>query len=93
MEREERVRKAWRSTGSREGLSEFSARLKARSEVAVICINIALIVWLIILFYEIVKKFFKEKEEHKEEPGNTPDTNPTRMLARRIKITRLDTSS
>ena len=57
LEREEQERAKWKVTGSREGLAQFRARLIARRTALVTSVNYLLIIILIVIVWEIIKKF------------------------------------
>ena len=78
LEREEKARAKWKLRGSHEGISEFRLRLLARRENTILFINIILIITLVIIVWEITKKFINQNSE--EEVKN----NSQRMLARKI---------
>ena len=84
--REEKERAKWKLTGSREGISEFRSRLLAREENAILFINIILIITLVIIVWEITKKFINQNSEEEVKE------NSQRMLAHKIKIRHLDTT-
>ena len=77
-ESEEKARAKWKLTRSHEGISEFRSRLQARRGNIILFINLILICALVIVVWEITKKFINQNSE--EEVKN----NSQRMLARKI---------
>ena len=75
------MRAKWKLTGSREGISEFRSRLLAREENAILFINIILIITLVIIVWEITKKFINQNSE--EEVKNNSQRMLTRMIVPR----------
>ena len=68
-ESEEKARAKWKLRGSHEGISEFRSRLQARRENTILFINLILLVTLVIIVWEITKKFIKQNSE-KQQPEN-----------------------
>ena len=62
IEREEKERAKWRQTGSREDLEQFRRRIVARQETQIILFNYLLIGTLIIIVWEILRKFLFPRE-------------------------------
>ena len=70
LEREEKERAKWKHTGSREGLEQFRRRIVARQETVIILFNYLLIGTLVIIVWEILRKFLFPREV--EEVSITP---------------------
>ena len=86
MDREQIARAKWTKTGSREGLAQFRARLIARRATAIKFINYILLVILVIIIWEIIRKLFFPREEESENKNPQRSSEEENKMHRVIKL-------